>query len=119
MKTLRVLSLVLLAVAATSTSLAAGKKADVELTNRSDWAIHHLYLSSVDEESWGPDQLGDEVLGTGDTFTLTAVPCDAYDVKLVDEDGDECVIGEVDVCGRDEAWVITSKDLLACQEASE
>jgi hypothetical protein len=36
-------------------------------------------------------------------------------VKLVDEDGDECVVEEVDICGTNDTWEIKNKDLLACQ----
>ena len=114
---LRSLAPVLLAIALPAA--AAAKKADVQITNRSDWDIHHFFLSAVDEEQWGPDQLGDEVIASGDSFTLTEVPCDEYDVRLVDEDGDECVVGAVDICGQNQSWVIKSEDLLACEEASE
>lgn len=94
---------------------AAAKKSDVSVTNSSEWAIHHFFLSPIDEEEWGPDQLGDHVIENGGTFTLTGVPCDSYDVKLVDEDGDECVVAEVDICGSDDAWEITDEDLLECE----
>ena len=87
----------------------------VEILNSSDWTLVHFYLSPVDEEDWGADQLGDEVIGSGDSFTLTGVPCDSYDVKLVDEDGDECVVPEVDICGGDQGWEVTSDDLLECE----
>jgi hypothetical protein len=36
-------------------------------------------------------------------------------VKLVDEDGDECVVEAVDVCGEDDEWLITDEDLLDCE----
>jgi hypothetical protein len=88
----------------------------VKITNRSDWEIHHLYLSPTSTDDWGPDQLQDAVLGTGESFTLTGVPCDSYDVKLVDEAGDECVVVDVAICGAGEGWVIRNADLLACQE---
>ncbi len=106
----------LLAAALPAAAFAA--KANVKITNRSDWDIHHFYLSSVDEEKWGPDQLGDEVIASGDSFTLQGVPCDEYDIKLIDEDGDECVIGGVDICGQHQSWTITSKDLLQCEDAT-
>jgi hypothetical protein len=95
------------------TALAA--RANITIVNESLWDIHHLYLSSVDDEEWGPDQLGREVIGSGETFVLRGVPCDDYDVKLVDEDGDVCEIREVDICGGQHRWVITDEDLLACQ----
>jgi hypothetical protein len=87
----------------------------VEVSNESDFVITHFHLSPVDEDSWGPDQLGDQVIGSGDSFSLSGVPCDSYDVKLIDEDGDECVVPGVDICGGDQGWVVTSEDLLECE----
>jgi hypothetical protein len=94
---------------------AAGRKSDVTVHNDSEWAIHHFFLSSSAEDEWGPDQLGDEVIKNGGAFTITSIPCDEYDVKLVDEDGDECVVEAVDVCGEDDSWLITDEDLLECE----
>ncbi|NJL29670.1 MAG: hypothetical protein HC897_18150 [Thermoanaerobaculia bacterium] len=114
----RLLSLVTLALVASallaSPVLAAGKSA-VTLYNKSDWDIHHFFLSPSDDEEWGPDQLGDHVLVSKESFELHGIPCDEYDVRLIDEDGDECVLGGVDVCGSDEGWVITNDDLIACE----
>jgi len=97
---------------------AAKRSANVKITNRTDWEIHQLFLSSTDDENWGPDQLGDEVIGVGESFTLQDVPCDLYDVKIVDEDEDSCVVPEVDICGQSQQWTITSGDLLQCEAGS-
>lgn len=115
-----VVPLVLLVTIAAAGAAEAARRSDsdVELVNRSAWDIHELYLSSVDDDEWGPDQLGDEVIESGGSFLLHSIPCDDYDVLLVDEDGDECVLEGVGLCGDSEAWVITSKDLLACQFGS-
>jgi hypothetical protein len=94
---------------------AFAEKATVKIINQSKWEIHHLYLSSSDDQQWGPDQLGEEVLAKGDSFTITDIPCDTYDVQVVDEDGDECVIEEVDLCKDHSYWKITDKDLLECE----
>ena len=108
----------LLACAVVAAPAFAEYESKVEISNKSQWSIHHLYLSSVDTNEWGPDQLGDEVIESGGgKFTLTDVPCDAYDVKLVDEDGDECVVNAVPLCVDDNRWVITDEPLLACQNA--
>ena len=98
---------------------AHAEKNSVVIKNKSDWEIHQFFLSSVDTDKWGPDQLGENVISTGDTFTLNGIPCDTYDVMLVDEDGDECVVPEVDVCSGQEGWIITNDDLLDCQAESE
>ena len=98
---------------------AATKTSDINIVNKSDWAIAELYLAPVDEAKWGPDQLAEHVIEPGDSFKLTKIPCDTWDIKLVDEDGDECIVEEVDICVNSETWTITSKDLLRCQAAGE
>ena len=105
--------IVLLAVALCALTVPAfARKATVKIINQSKWEIHHIYLSSSDDEDWGPDQLEDEVLGKGESLTLTGIDCDLYDIQVVDEDGDECVIEQVDLCGDNSYWKITDKDLL-------
>jgi len=94
---------------------AAKKKATVKIINQSKWEIHHLFLSSTEDDQWGPDQLEDEILAKGDSVTLTGIDCGTYDIKVVDEDGDECVIEEVELCGDDSYWKITDKELLECE----
>jgi len=96
----------------------AAETATVTVTNNSDWAIMHFFLSAADSEKWGPDQLGQGVIKTGGSFKLNNIPCDSYDVKLVDEDGDQCVVGGVDLCAQSDHWVITSEELVACQKKS-
>jgi hypothetical protein len=108
----------LASVAITATA-ADKKKASVKVVNKSDWTIVELYLSPVNDTKWGPDQLGEETIKPGDTYTLTDVPCDNWDVRLVDEDKDVCIVEDVDICAASETWTITSKDLLKCQEASK
>lgn len=93
------------------------QKVTVKVVNKSDWEIHQFFLSSSEEGEWGPDQLGENVIGAGESFELRNIPCDTYDVMLVDEAEDECIVEEVDICGEDESWVITNKILLGCQEA--
>lgn len=94
---------------------AKGKKSDVTVKNKSKWEIHHFYLSSTEDDEWGPDQLGDEVIETGGSFRLHGIPCDEYDVKLIDEDDDECVVEAVDLCASSETWTVTNDLLLSCE----
>jgi hypothetical protein len=101
-------------------AFAAKKKATIKIVNESKWEIHRLYLSSTADKHWGPDQLGDEIIDAeGGSFTLTGIDCDDYDIKIVDEDGDECVIEAVNLCGDDSIWKITDKNLLKCENESE
>lgn len=114
MKNLTKLSLAAMLLCAVSMP-AFAERATVKVINQSKWEIHHLYLSSSENEEWGPDQLGEHVLTKGDSFTLTKIPCDTYDIKVVDEDGDECVIEQVELCRDNSYWKITDKDLLECE----
>lgn len=92
----------------------------VTVKNSSLWEIHQMFLSSVDEEEWGPDQLGEQVIDAqGGSFKLSGVPCDSYDVRLVDEDGDACIVREVDLCGDNATWTISDEDLLSCQAGTD
>ena len=108
----------LLFLALASPSFAA-KKATVKIINQSKWEIHHLYISPSEQDEWGPDQLEDEILTKGQSLTITNIPCNTYDVKVIDEDGDECVIEAADLCANASYWKITDKDLLACEGYDE
>lgn len=93
----------------------AADLATVKILNKSKWDIHHFYLSPADSDDWGPDQLGDDVLESGSSFTLTDIECDLWDIKVVDEDGDECEIRGVALCDEDAVWRITDDELLECE----
>jgi hypothetical protein len=90
-------------------------RSSITFFNESDWEIHYLYLSSSSDSHWGPDQLGRDVLAPGEYLELSGLDCDDYDIKLVDEDGDECVVTEIDICAEEAGWRITNRVLLSCQ----
>lgn len=98
---------------------AAPGDSDVTIKNDSSWVLTELYLSSVDDEEWGPDQLGTQVVGSEEEFTLTDVPCDIYDIRLVDEDDDVCILNDVKLCANAAEWHIRDSDLLSCQAETD
>ncbi|HSX62796.1 MAG TPA: hypothetical protein VLF18_21645 [Tahibacter sp.] len=106
-------------VAASGQVVAESSDSKIVIKNKSAWAIHQLFLSPTDEREWGEDQLGKHTVNTGDSFTLTGVPCRAYDVRLVDEDGDECIVEDVGICATSNTWVIDDEDLVGCQAATQ
>jgi hypothetical protein len=110
--------LVLAFAAIAPAASAADTDSKVVIKNASNWAIHEMYFSPTSEREWGPDQLGDHTIENGDTFTLNDVPCAAYDVRVVDEDGDECILEDVGLCANEDVWTVTDDDLLGCQAAS-
>jgi hypothetical protein len=96
-----------------------GTKDDMEsqvtFRNDSSWSINELYFSRSTNHDWGRDQLGRKTVRTGDSFTLNEIPCGTYDVKLVDEEGDQCDIDRVQLCAESHTWSIRDKDLAKCQ----
>jgi hypothetical protein len=86
----------------------------VEVRNLSNWVIIEFYMSPSDDPEWGEDLLGYDVLETGDSLTLSNISCDYWDLMFIDEDEDECVLEEVDLCGDDATWDITDDELLDC-----
>ena len=91
---------------------------ELDVVNNSKTAIHHLFLSSNDDGEWGPDQLGDgsaDVVGPGDTFTLTDIGGGRYDVKIVAEDNTECEVENARF-NEGKEWVITEAMLDDCTE---
>jgi hypothetical protein len=95
---------------------AAPRKASIKVINQSKWDIHHLFLAARTSHEWGVDQLGEKVIRTGESFTLTDIECDLYDIRVVDEDGDECILEKQDLCDEPRIWKITNKGLRACKE---
>lgn len=71
--------------------------------------IYYIYLSSETDSEWGGDWLGSEILYSGNTKSFS-VPDGVYDMKLVDEDGDEYIRWSVPVNGT-YRWNVTLSDL--------
>lgn len=81
--------------------------------NNSGYSIYYVYISSSSSDSWGDDRLGEgEVLSNGESFTTLLYPS-TYDLKLVDEDDDECINRGIDI-NRDVDWRISNEEWLDC-----
>ena len=108
---LRITAALALVLFATGT-LAASGDSEITIRNDSSWVLHELYLSSVDDEEWGPDQLGSEVIGQGDGFTLTDVRarCTTCGGR-----GRRVILDAVALCNHEASWDITNRELLGCQ----
>ena len=87
--------------------------ASLVVINSSDYVIHQLYVSSADERNWGKDQLGKQIINRGERFTLRNIPDGNYDLKIVDEDEDECIIRNVRISG-DMQWMLTDTIIENC-----
>jgi hypothetical protein len=86
----------------------------VRIENGSRYQVSRMYLSPASNNYWGPDLLGSHVLPNGYVFTTREMPTGQYDLKLVDEDGDVCVVSGLSI-GEDTSWRITDRWLLNCE----
>jgi len=57
-------------------------RGDLTLYNDTSLSINKLYLTPANESTWGPNQLSSDLL-SGDSYTITDIIPDIYDVKAV------------------------------------
>ena len=78
--------------------LAARAAHDFTVVDKSSHPIKELYLSNVDQNDWGPNQL-DSPIASGDkrTWSIPAAEC-KQDVKIVYDDDHSQVLPGVDTC---------------------
>lgn len=100
------------------TSIASANEVTVKIINKSKYEIHEMYLSPTKQQEWGPDQLRDDKIATGASFELRKIPVGKYDFKVVDEDGDECIVADIKVT-TDENVELNDELLVGCQAATE
>ena len=90
----------------------------LKLENKTGKELHELYFVPAGNAEWGPDQLGDEVVTNGDTFTLQKIKAGHYDILFVDEHGAKCDIRDVDF-NASEVFVMTKKVIKGCIAGSD
>ena len=105
--------LVLAAASIPSVAVAQSGRQTFRVDNQTSYTIEHVYVSPTNYTYWGYDQLGSKVLPPDYYFQVSVVP-GWYDVKLVDQDGDSCVVPNVDFRGSD-TWTLTDRVLVACE----
>jgi hypothetical protein len=99
----------------------AQNRYSLKITNNSKYPIQKLFVSSTEDNEWGPDQLGEgknDVLDPGEVFTLTDLVPGEYNIKFVDPDGDPCVLKDIKIF-KNESWSLTSAWLEKCGARSE
>ncbi len=98
---------VLFALAALALAASAGT---IKVTNNTGgWDIYYAYISPSDSDQWGNDWLGSDVMSSGETWEFP-VSNGTWDIRLVDEDGDNYILYNVPVSGT-WTWNVTLDDL--------
>lgn len=87
----------------------------IAVTNNSAREIIHLYLSPVENNAWGPDQMDGTALKTGQTFTITDITCSGNEIKVIAEDKDGCFMYGVISCAQaSNGWIIANDTPADC-----
>ena len=87
---------------------------DLTIRNSSSFSFIEINLSPVGELNWGADLLGSDILEPGDVLELSGIACDDYDIRVIDEDTDECILTNVSLCAETAEWVIDNSELASC-----
>ena len=109
----------LLAILAAAAVAACGTEdpdtsSSLMIDNDSSYTLIEINLSPTTQVSWGADLLGNDVLEPGDVLELSGIECGSYDIRVVDEDSDECILDTVDLCLDNAVWRIDDLELAAC-----
>ena len=113
---LAILSLSLFTLAALAVlSSASTVTTSVNIVNDSSKEIRNVYLSHVNADDWGGNQLSNgATIAPGQSYNLSNVACDQQQVKVIGEDQDGCFVSTVVSCGDAATWTITNSSARDC-----
>lgn len=115
LRRLFILSATLCALAALPLLSRATSATSVNIANNStNRSIRNVYLSHVGVDDWGGNQLGDSVIGPGQSLTLSNFACDQQQIKVIGEDQEGCFLSTVVACGGNATWTITNDTAADC-----
>jgi hypothetical protein len=98
---------------ARSTSSSLSNSSSVTIVNNSSRQIRNVYLSRVDVDDWGANQLTDAI-APGQSVTIGNFSCDTQQIKVIGEDQDGCFLSAVVACGTSSTWTITNDSVADC-----
>jgi hypothetical protein len=86
----------------------------VTIVNQSNGEIRNVYLSHVNADDWSANQLGDSIIPSGASTTLSNVACDSQQLKVIAEDQDGCFASTVINRDQNSTWTITNNTARDC-----
>lgn len=95
----RGLPAVLLSLALAAPALAQSQDPSFRVNNRSGTTINEVYVSSANDNSWGQDRLGQNVLAPGQSLTIRLPQAQCMnDIRIVFANGQVHERRRVDTC---------------------
>lgn len=96
-----------------SSAYADEHTSSVAIVNDTGHAFADLFLSPSSSAEWGPDLL-DAILADDETYSVVNIPCDQYDLMIVEDGGEQCLLPAIPLCGSDEVWKFTERTWREC-----
>ena len=90
----------------------------IRIVNNSNRTIRNVYLSHVNADDWGANQLGDAPISPGQSFTITGFTWDQQQLKVIGEDQDGCFLSSVVAYDDNVTWTITNDTPAECNGSS-
>ncbi len=82
------------------------------IVNNSSWRLDHVYVSPASYNRWGDDLLSGYMYPN--QYLDLRVYDGYYDVKVVDKDGDSCMLAKQHLYGGT-VWTLDNVKLLSCE----
>lgn len=94
-------------------SARSANSTSINIVNNSSRQIRNVYLSRVDVDDWGANQLTNAI-AAGQSVTISNFSCDTQEIKVIGEDQDGCFLSAVVACGTGSTWTITNDTAADC-----
>ena len=89
-----------------------GEEVTVTINNElGDWTLWYCYCSLSDDDGWGEDRFGSDLVGPGESFSFDVESGYYYDIKVIDDEDDEYILWDVYVGYDGFVWDVTLSDM--------
>jgi len=95
----------------------AGQASAFELVvvNEANFSIiHKLYIAPAKSKKWSEDKLQNQTIAKSGRFIIRDISGGSYDLKVIDDDDDTCVIPNINV-DQNKEWKLTDQIMLTCE----
>ena len=87
---------------------------DLVVVNKAETSIiHKLYIAPAKSDKWSEDKLQNQTIKKNGKFTIRDIPAGVYDLKVIDDDDDTCVVSNIDI-NQNKEWTLTDSVMLKC-----
>ncbi len=87
---------------------------DLVVINEANFSIiHKLYIAPAKTDKWSDNKLQNQTIAKNGRFTVRDIAGGVYDLKVVDDDDDTCVVPNINI-DQNKEWKLTDIVMLSC-----